>query len=619
MSGERGPSRPIAALLTGISVLCVSWAVAIRGDSNPQSTLDKLHAYPELIVVNGRIATMDSTLTNVNAMAVRGGRILALGTNDEIEALAGPATETLDVKGRRVLPGIIDSHTHPQGWAVKHWLQESIGYGRKHDPQLEMTFVKADRTVELVNGAEAAIRRRAKELGPGKWIWIGLWSENNDVAESVIRLGTIDRAFLDRVAPDNPVMLDGPESLGPSLNNTMAKNIMEEVLGREVLGLRALYLVPFDIILRGRVEAIADIVKKEMETCLIPYGITTVVGHIESPETLRAMSWLDRRGEMPVRWGWVHRIGYSLATDPVEFYSLIGDTRGQGSEFFWNIGAGEESWESRDSYSCTEAEPRDPDQKRFRYAPCPADRASIKYDAKGYRALKATVEAGLRPTFLHAYVDGTYDALFRLLDQAVAEKRVTIEQIRDARIGLEHNQVVRPDQIEKIVKYGLYLSFQGYQLQDPDKGLAYLQEYGEKYLKWMMPVRSLMDAGVKVTFNTDVHLTTTTPEGRMLAFPESWDNSVWALYQFFMTRNVEGRVFSREQAVDRLQVIKAATNTGAEYGLRENDLGSLEVGKLADFVVIDKDYFSIPVEEIHTIKNLVTVIGGKVVYRSEKF
>jgi hypothetical protein len=395
----------------------------------------------------------------------------------------------------------------------------------------------------------------------------------------------------------------------------MAEKIMEEVLVREVFGLRALYLVLFDIILRGRVEAIADLIKIEMETCLIPYGITTVVGHIESPETLRALSWLDRRGEMPVRWGWVHRIGYSLARDPVEFYSLIGDTRGQGGDFFWNIGAGEESWESRDSYSCTQATPRNPDQKRFRYSPCPADPAGIRYDARGYQALEATVEAGLRPTFLHAYVDGTYDALFRLLDDAVRDGRVTLEQIREARIGLEHNQVVRPDQIEKIAKYGLYLSFQGYQLQDRNKGLSYLNEYGERYLKWMMPVKSLMDAGVKVTFNTDVHLARTTPEARMLAFPPSWDNSVWPLYEFFMTRKIGERVFSPEQAVDRLQVIKAATNTGAEYALRERDLGSLEPGKLADFIVIDKDYFSIPVEEIHTINNLLTAIGGKIVYR----
>jgi hypothetical protein len=294
-----------------------------------------------------------------------------------------------------VLPGIIDSHTHPQGWAVKHWLQDSINYGAKYDPQLVTTYVKGNTTVELVNAAEAAIRSRAKALGPGKWIWIGLWSKDKELANSIIPRKLITREFLDRIAPENPVMVEGPESLGPDLNSTLAAKMQQQLLGREVTGLRAMYTVPFDIILRGRIDAIADIVKKEMETCLLPYGITTVVGHIESPETLRAMSWLDRRGEMPVRWGWVHRIGYSLAKDPVEFYSLIGDTRGHGSSFFWNVGAGEESWEDRRSYSCTHAQPLKPDQERFTYPPCPADRSQIKHEAVGYRALKATASSSI--------------------------------------------------------------------------------------------------------------------------------------------------------------------------------------------------------------------------------
>ena len=611
-------NRRSRTVVTVLSALVAG--VPLIGQQPPATSLvERLRAHPSLVVLNGRINTMDADLTVVEAMAVRDGRILALGTSDEIRTLAGPKTEIVDAKGRMVMPGLIDSHTHPQGWAVKHWLQDSINYGAKYDPQLVTTYVKGDSTVDLINNAEAAIGRRARELGPGKWIWIALWSKDKAMAESVIPRNLINREFLDRVAPENPVMVEGPNSLGPDLNSSLAKKMQEESLGREVTGLRAMYLVPFDIILKGRIQAIADIIKKEMESCLIPYGITTVVGHIESPETLRAISWLDRQGQMPVRWGWVHRIGYSLAKDPVEFAWLLGDTRGQGSDFFWNIGAGEESWEDRRSYSCTQAKPLHPDQERFNFPPCPDDPSKIGHDAKGYRALKSTLESGLRPTFLHAYADGTYDALFRLIDEAIASGRITLDEVRQARIGLEHNQVVRPDQIAKIAHYGLYLSFQGYQLQDPAKGLSYLREYGEKQLKWMMPVKALMDAGVKVTINTDVHLTRTTPEARVLEFPESWDNSIWPLYEFFMTRTVGGRTFSSEYAIDRLPLIRAATNTGAEYALREKDLGSLEVGKLADFIAIDKDYFSVPVKEVHTIRNLLTAIGGKVVWKSDQF
>src|SRR3990167_850505 len=101
-----------------------------RGQSPSEfrEILDKLKAYPQMIVINGKIATMDTKMSTVQAMAIRDRRILALGTNDEIRKLAGPATEMIDAKGRVVLPGLIDSHNHPQLWASIHW-------GREADPQ----------------------------------------------------------------------------------------------------------------------------------------------------------------------------------------------------------------------------------------------------------------------------------------------------------------------------------------------------------------------------------------------------------------------------------------------------------------------------------------------------
>ena len=84
--------------------------------------LERLNAYPDLIVVNGKIATIDERLTEVEAMAVKNSRILVLGSNEEIQFLAGPNTEVLDAKGRVVLPGLIDGHTHTHLWAVEHWL-----------------------------------------------------------------------------------------------------------------------------------------------------------------------------------------------------------------------------------------------------------------------------------------------------------------------------------------------------------------------------------------------------------------------------------------------------------------------------------------------------------------
>src|SRR5438477_10473261 len=82
--------------------------------------LDILNAYPDAIVVNADIHTMDANLTRVQAMAVRNERILLLGTNDQVRFLAGPKTQIIDTKGRVVIPALVDSHTHPNLWGVQH-------------------------------------------------------------------------------------------------------------------------------------------------------------------------------------------------------------------------------------------------------------------------------------------------------------------------------------------------------------------------------------------------------------------------------------------------------------------------------------------------------------------
>ena len=97
----------------------------------------------------------------------------------------------------------------------------------------------------------------------------------------------------------------------------------------------ALYYLPMDIILRGNTDAVAALIKREAEECLLPYGITTVANHIEPQQVLKALNMMDQKGEMPLRWAWVHRTASTSGkADPVEFYKLIGDFRGMGRKFW---------------------------------------------------------------------------------------------------------------------------------------------------------------------------------------------------------------------------------------------------------------------------------------------
>jgi len=103
--------------------------------------------------------------------------------------------------------------------------------------------------------------------------------------------------------------------------------------------------------------------------------------------------------------------------------------------------------------------------------------------------------------------------------------------------------------------------------------------------------------------------------------PEQWRGSIWAVMEFFLTRYMpsEGITYDKAQALNKEQMMKAATIWSSELLMREKQIGSLEPGKMGDFIVIDKDYFAIPADQVHTIKTLLTVVGGKTVFKAANF
>ena len=622
-----------------------------QSDADLARKLERLQAYPELIVVNGKISTMDERLTEAEAMAVRDTRILALGSNDEIRFLAGPNTRVLDAKGRRVLPGLIDGHTHPHLWAVEHWLggEGDFAAKRYNDPQLQIVYAKGNDRVEVLRSLERVVRQRAQELGPGKWIWVGLFA-NNTLAESrevVYPLfqratgepGTITREFLDTLAPSNPLMVFASEAIGPAANNTKAKEEMEKYLGIEVRGLQARNSVTYDILFRGRTEEKLDFLLRELLECVVAQGITTFSNHYyNSPSIMNIYRLLYERDELPVRWAWW--VGGGLGDSRVQsdssfsaqypnlFYNDLGDFRGIGNDYIWNVGVANEGWEG--GITCTQAQlPGNAQAPRSDVARIhrdgilrPSCSEPIDYDNQpGYRRVKAAMEAGLRIGFLHHYSDGTFDALFHLIEEAIAEGKMTLEEVQALRISTEHTPMIRPDQIEKIARYGIMPAFNGYQVQGNIKGGAFLKAFGEQYMSWMAPMKSLVDAGAHPVFNTDAHLHKVPVESKDMDYPPQWDGNIWGFMEFFATRVMphDGITYARQEMLDKVSLMKAATIWGAEQILREDHIGSLEAGKLADFIVIDKDYFAIPEDQIGTIKTLLTAVGGKIVFQAPNY
>jgi amidohydrolase family protein len=613
-----------------------------------EKKLEALKAYPDLIVVNGKIYTMDSKQSQAQAMAIRNRRILAIGTTQDIRALAGPATETLDAKGRTILPGLIDSHTHPHLWAVEHWLGAEGDYAAKkyNDPQLQIFYAKGQDQVEVVKNLERIVRERAQLLGPGKWIWVNLFGgkdlpENRKVTYSLFpgrsaagggsTNAMLSREFLDTLAPNNPLMVMVGEAIGPAANNTMAKEIMEKMLGVEMVGLQARTSVTYDILLKDRLDVAVDLVHRELLECDAAQGITTFANHYYgSPSIMKVYNTMYQKDDMPVRWAWWFGGGYSKEgsnddTNPLDYYRSLGDFRGIGNDYIWSAGIGNEGWEwgpmgKGGIGTCTAAKPLPNANTGDMYMPC-AEMMPTVENYGGYRNVKAAMEAGLRVGYLHHYSDGTFDALIHLIESEISSGKLTLDQVRAMRISTEHSPMIRPDQLPLLAKYNVMPGFNGYQVQGDIKGGAFLKNYGEQYMNWMAPMKSYMAAGGHPVFNTDAHLHKVPPESKDMDYAPEWDGNIWAFIEFFVTRKMpnNGVTYLKSEGMDRVSMMKAATIWGAEQVLNEKNIGSLETGKLADFIVTDKDFFTVPEDQIHTIRTLLTAVGGRTVYKATDF
>ena len=585
----------------------------IQAQTPSMDTLEKLAVYPTLIVHNGKIATMDQDLATHQAMAVRGNKIWKLGTDQEIKELAGPQTELINAREGTVLPGMIDAHSHPHLWGLWQW-------GGQYDASLIPLYIPGKTIAEVAEKLGPAIRRRIQQNGPEKWIMVSIPHEMDELL--VESPEGLTRADLDRIAPNTPVALLAGFFTGYA--NSKAKQIMLDKLGYEQTGLRIWYDTVYGIILGADPRKISNMLLHELKETA-SFGVTTIASHSEENVGIyNALNLLDRERRMPVRWAWAHQSGF-LGEDPAEYYKLLGNFLGQGSDYLWNFGVGYEGWASTGCPPTAPAktpELQDRDRKRIQGA-CQGILPQSKY----YLGHLAAVETGLRLANVHAMTDRALDAIFRIMETAIRNKSTTLEQIRDLKMGFDHANIIRPDQIPIFAHYGFWMNFQATQLASTAPGV--IEDYGEQYLKWVMPVKSFLDAGARIFLSSDAHIglapDADTEEGFIGEslwsnnWPRSYRNSVWPWVGTWVTREINGRVYSPEERIDRITALRAWTNWPAEFLLRGDRLGSLEPGKLADFIVIDRDYFSIPEKEIVNINTLLTAVDGRVVYRSPIF
>ena len=571
---------------------------------------NRLVGYPDMIVYNGKIVTMDdeSTTTNlgtiVSAMAIRDDEILAIGGDADILSLAGPETDRIDLKGHTVIPGIIDSHTHIHNNELRYWTNQHPEILEKYSRSF---VIPGNTNEEIARGIEIALKENMGDAPEGQWAFLNLNTNEGGsgmgqgvkyVQDHQLRLET-----LNELAPDNPVFVAAHPAY---MINDAAKAAIKEMYGFEPLvgeneemdenqqGGLVLYgrALIVDGYFKDHIEDLAEIIKDGLLKNAAT-GITTFTSHMMGLRFMDGYRLLDNAGELPVRFAFTHYYGFQDNPDPASFYRRLGDMAGMGSKYFWTTGVGVGNIDDGPPMFCSTMEAPGDIKKREYCKNAPGTSQSD--------GIYAAIRSRQRVSLGHAYADKGVDYFLDQIEQAMRdEPSFTLDYVRSRRFSSDHcGFYPRPDQIPRMARLGYMVSCGGNVL---DRSYPWLKLYGLKiYENRISPIRSLVEGGVRVVFENEGGVDGTTAR--------TYFNDVVPL---ITRRNHAGEMVAPDEAVDRVILMKMMTSWPSYYMLREDKIGTLTPGKWADFVVLNKDYFTVPVEEIAVTYPYMTVMGGKI-------
>ncbi len=584
--------------------------------------------YADSILMNAKIVTMDdwSTVPNtpgtiVASMAIKGERIMALGTKEDMRKLAGPDTRFVDIGNRTVIPGIINPHFHAFSSAARTY-GPSQGLS---DPSIQLR-------VDGETTAEATARKiretvvnaiQVQNIPPGQWITVGLTDNKanpSGTARGWLYLGEINRRQIDGGTENNPVVVTmGIQGLFNSVAIEAIKAVFvdweesTDLENRPGAGRDGYAAVPdiqgltFEFWWKD--EPIAKLAEslRLYGHDTVARGVTTIGTRILFPKVIQAYNLLNREGTMP------HRLAYyaepqrgnfwNLKTIH-EFYKGSGapwTTHSAGGDMLWLNGMCNEIWDSVVNEVCMGPDMPNASAEVKAKERCPSP------GTKPWETYREAIVSGWRPVQAHGTSSHGARLYIQMLEQAMEEGNFSLEYMRGLRTTLEHNILLgkQPDVIAGLKKFGIIINVNMGMLG----GVPFnMKVYGPELEEYAMPVKTWINEGIRVTFEgggnwRPIH-TLITREVTVSDFGVRPEPGV----------EPEVVVLLPDEAVDRVTALKMTTNWAAEYVMAEDTLGSLEVGKYADFAVLDRDFFTIPIDEILDIEVVATGLNGKLVY-----
>jgi len=538
--------------------------------------------HPDLILTDGRVTTLDPAAPEVSALAIRDGVITATGADAEILALAGPETARIDLQGRRVLPGLIDNHTHV------------IRGGLNFNLELRWDGVRS------LADAMAMLRAQVAITPPPQWVRVVGGFTETQFDEK--RLPTLDE--INAAAPDTPVFLlhlydrallnraalravgydrNTPNPPGGEIQRDANGDPTGLLLAKPNAGILYATLamgpkLPPEYQLNSTRHFLRELNR---------LGVTGVIdaggGFQNYPEDYEVIQKLHADGQLTVR------LAYNLFTQKPkeEKEDFLRWTRSvtyrQGDDYFRHNGAGEML-----VFSAADFEDfREP-------------RPELAPEMEGELEEVVRILAENRwPWRLHATYDET---ISRALD--VFEKVDRDIPLAGLNWFFDHAETISERSIDRIAALGGGVAVQhrmAYQ------GEFFVERYGAKAAEATPPVKRMLESGARVSAGTDA---------TRVASYNPWVSLSWLV----SGRTVGGLVLTPERnRLDRTQALRMWTENVAWFAGDEGRRGRIAPGMLADLIAPDRDYFAVPTAEIADLTSDLTMVGGRVVFAKGDF
>lgn len=540
----------------------------------------------DLVITNGKIVTMDESLPEADALAVRNGIVAAVGSEQEISSLIGPDTEVIDLQGKLAIPGFIDAHAHFTG----------IGHAKLG---LDLMFVKNwDEVISMVKAAVG-------DADPGTWIRGRGWHQEKwDSAPSPNIDGLPFHHALSRISPENPVLLKHASGHSSFANASAMKlagisrttpdppggEIVRDNQGNPIgifreTAQRLLEKALNDDLEKRTPEQIRaeneHVVELADRYCLSK-GITSFHDAGASFETIDLFKEFAEQGKLGVR------LYVMIKADNASLEQHINDYRieGVGDDHLTVRAIKHLADGALGAHGAWLLEP---------YEDLPS---SIGLNTAPLEEIRETARIAIENDFqlnIHCIGDRANREILDIYEQAF----LSHPEKKDTRWRIEHSQHLHPDDIPRFGRLGVIASMQG--IHCTSDGPWVWKRLGEKRAEegaymW----RTLMETGAVICNGTDAPVEDVDP--------------LPSFHATVSRKLKDGRVFYPDQRMSPEEALRSYTLNAAYAGFQEDRLGSLTPGKWADIVILSQDIMTIPEDKILETEVLTTIVGGKVLY-----